>query len=71
MDNSCSRCDFEYLPIPNSGRTYRRENESVKSCESKAKLSITGSRRPYDDKQMDVKKEEKVQDIPLCCVPHK
>lgn len=67
-ENSCSRCDFEYLPVPNSRHTYKRENESVKS-ESNAKLSMSGSCKPYDAKQMDIKKEEKVQLLPMhpCC----
>jgi len=61
-ENSCSRCDFEYVPVPNSRCACKREIESVKSCESNAKPSLTGSRKlPYDDKHMDVKKEERVQ----------
>ena len=58
--NSCSRCDFEYRPVPNLRHAHRRDNESVKSSESSARLSVTSSRKPYDDKQMDIKKEEKV-----------
>jgi len=58
-ENSCSRCDFEYVPIPNSRHAYRRENKSVKSSESNAKLAA-GLSKLYDDRQMDIKKEEKV-----------
>jgi len=53
-ENSCSRCDFEYMPVPNSSHSYPRDSESVKSC-------VTGSCKPPNDKQMDIKKEEKVQ----------
>ena len=59
-ENSCSRCDFEYLPIPNSRRACKRENESVKSSDGNTKLSVTGACKPCDDKQMTIKKEEKV-----------
>jgi len=64
-ENSCSRCDFEYVPVPSSRCMCKRENEPVKSCDSNTKLSLTGARKPYDiDKHVDVKKEEKVQ-VPL------
>jgi len=70
-ENSCSRCDFEYLPNPNSRHGYLRENESMKSSDNNAKL-VTGSCKPYDDKMMDIKKEEKVQVATdacfFCCV---
>jgi len=66
-ENSCSRCDFEYVPVPNSRRAYHRENQSVKPCERNAKLPVTGLRKPCDEKQMDVKKEEKVQIAPHTC----
>lgn len=64
-ENSCSRCDFEYLPVPNLKRAYHKENDSVKSCESNVKLSVPVSRKPCDDKLMDVKKEEKVRVLML------
>lgn len=59
-ENSCARCDFEYLPVPNSRHAYHRENKPVKSSVSDAKLAA-GLCKPYDDRLMDVKKEEKVR----------
>jgi len=59
-ENSCSRCDFEYLPVPSSRHAYHRDNKSAKSSESNAKLAA-GLCKPCDDRQMDIKKEEKVQ----------
>lgn len=58
--NSCSRCDFEYLPVPNIKRAYPRENECVKSSESNARLPATDSCKACVEKQLNVKKEEKV-----------
>jgi len=59
-ENSCSRCDLEYMPVPNSRHACRRENKSVKASESNAKLAA-GLCKPCDDRQMDIKKEEKVK----------
>lgn len=68
QENSCSRCDFEYLPVSNLKRPHQRENEMGKSPESKSKFSVSGSCKPYGEKQMDIKKEEKVKIAAHSCV---